>query len=222
MIETPAPAPTPAPLPSKAESPKNNLVANPSESRIFFSQVEKKLGKTQILSMQNIKWLMRYVLPPNLDNLKQKYRLSENNGFRAEKFHSNCMNIAPLMVLCQSMNGSIFGGVSYVPFNVEGARTNRNLIFSLDKGTVHYLKSVNGSKESTEAIKYDETCGPIFGNNDLVIGNDCHVENSCSSDLGNSYDFVGEGTTFLTGSHKFSLKKAIFFEMIGCNTDPVL
>lgn len=204
----------------KPQSPK--IEANPLESRIFLGKAESKLGKTGILNVEQIKWLMTFVLPPNLESLSQKYRLSEANGFSAEKFHNYCDNKAPLLVLCQSNTGNIFGGVSFVPFNVEGTETNRNLIFSLDKKSVHYLKNVNGSKKSTQAVRDDRNCGPIFGQKDLLIGDNCHNRASCSSDLGDVYQFDGDGTTYLTGAQFFSLKKVIIFQMLGCNNDPLL
>ena len=37
-------------------------------------------------------------------------------------------------------------------------------------------------KESNWAIICDSDCGPIFGENDIVIANNCNEENSCFID----------------------------------------
>ena len=197
-------------------------MGNHMESHIFFGSAKKKLMKTQILNVEEIEWIMKYVLPEDLSDLKQKYRLSDSSGFEAKKFHSRCDGVAPTFLLCQASNGVKFGAVSFVFYNSQGASTNRNLIFSLDKRSIHRLKVRNGSRLSANAICNDPALGPILGNNDLVIGDNCHKEMSCSSNLGQAYEFEGDGEVYLAGSKKFSMLKVMVFQMVGCNTMAVL
>lgn len=211
------PANTPVPL-QQTEKAKEPETGNHMESQIFFGSAKTRLLRTKIVNVEEVEWLMKYVLPADLNDLKQKYRLSENSGFEAKKFHSRCDGLAPTFLLCQASNGTKFGAVSFVFYNSQGASTNRNLIFSLDKLSIHRLKIMNGSRISANAIRNDPASGPILGDYDLVIGDNCHQEMSCSSNLGQVYEFEGDGETYLTGSKKFSMSKVIVFHMVGCNT----
>ena len=182
------------------------------------SKVFKRLKN--ILSNDEITFLVDYVLPSTASNLKMKYRLSEKYGFQSSKFHKKCKDMKNTILICQADSGEKFGGINYLTWGPESVkeRTDQNLIFSISKKSVHRLRmqekgKYKGTRKRTKSIRFDEQCGPIMGLSDLIIGDMCHEKKSCSSDF-DMYELEGdhEPELYLANSKKFRLDKFFIYQ----------
>lgn len=164
-----------------------------------------------------IKYIFETVLENRNINLVCKYRQSQKNKFKASTFHDKCDQIGESLVICRSEDDRIFGGVNFINWdksNIESIE-KKNFLFSLKpKMNIFKLKDGISSKKS---MKYREKKGPIFGENDLVIGNNCLKEKTCSSNLGKSFEFSGNPDKsykiFSKKDEKFSLKAIMIFSI---------
>lgn len=65
-------------------------------------------------------------------------------------------------------------------------------------------------------MDFEDDEGLIFGDDDLVIGDNCDKKDSCSSNLGNNYTFKHPSkpsNTYLANKSEFQLKALFVFEM---------
>ena len=146
--------------------------------------------------------------------VKLLYRFSSKNGFSASSFHEKTKDSCPTLTLFLTKEGRKFGAFNALPWGEDDKETNLNYIFSIDKKTIHFLKKNTsgdniGTNKRDDAIDFNEEYGPIFGDGDLVIGNNCHAKETCTSNLGTVYNFAVENENpklYLAGKEKFALK----------------
>ena len=107
----------------------------------------------------------------------KEYKLifkASRDGFKAIDFHKKCDGKTNTLTLVFSKNGRIFGGFTDVSWDSESdAKEGSNgFIFSLDNKEIYY--NIN--------VKFNIRCiadyGPIFGNFDLCISNNCNKNKS--------------------------------------------
>lgn len=195
------------------------------EGTVIIQAVKHALQKytTQFFSTDEIDYIAQTVIPDEFKTLGLKYRISSTNGFKKDKFYHKVNDVNPSIMLCVTKDGRKFGGVNYLPWGKQhdDKLTDKNFIFSIDEKTKHELKPQvtgqhKGTKMTNDAIEFDEDCGPMFGDGDLVIGDDCTIKESCTSNLGNTYTFNfvdRDSNTYLAKKAKFSLKALYIFQM---------
>ena len=159
-------------------------------------------------------------LPKDTSKLKLLYRLSDKKGFQASKFHKNCDDKSNTIFICENDKGQKFGGVNYLTWGEDsvGKKTDKNLIFSISKKSLHPLMmneagEDKGTRMSSKAILYDKNSGPIMGNTDIVIGNNCEKEESCNSDF-DTYEFnlEDDSDSYLGNAENFKLKSFYIYQ----------
>ena len=133
-----------------------------------------------------------------------RYRMSKAKAFKMIKFNKNCGDEDNTVVFCKTAEGRVFGMVNHDPWDQISDESENNFIFSVDRKSIHKFKSDNEYDE--EPFVYDDDNFISFGQRDLVIGDNCGKEESCSSELGRAYEFAGsDPKTYLTGREKFRL-----------------
>ena len=174
---------------------KNNKT---SVNLSFRSNLENKLLNKNIISDKELDFLVNKVIETRPDKVKLLYRLSDKKGFSAKKFHKLCDEKSNTLFICESDQGKRFGGINYLDWskNSEDKLTDKNMLFSLSNLEIHpLLMNESGeymnSRMTTGTITYDSKKGLIMGETDLVIGDDCSNEISCSSDL-DLYELKGD------------------------------
>ena len=182
------------------------------------SKITEKLAKH--LTSEEIGFVSNQILPKNCTKFKLIYRLSSNNGFSAKKFHKNCDKHSKTIFICESDNGKKFGGLNFLNWGIDSIdkKTTKNLIFSIDKRSIHPIEINTGDEDeedkgSGNAILYDKQKGPMMGEGDLVIGDQCHEVRSCSSRFRTyAYEEEEDPEKYLTGSASFSLKSFYIYK----------
>ena len=179
------------------------------------SNIIKKMTKFQPnLKTEEIEFMFENVLPDDVSKIKPVWRLSEKKGFKASKFHEKCDKVKNTIFICENDKGQKFGGINFLTWGESsvGKETDKNKIFSITKRTVHGLMmnesgKNKGNRMSSKAIGYDKNSGPIMGESDLIIGNNCDKEATCSSDF-DTYEFSLEddAETYLGNAETFKLK----------------
>jgi hypothetical protein len=134
------------------------------------------------------------------------YRGSEND-FSAQAFHMKCDNRGPTVTIIRSEKGNIFGGYTPIPWdssNTWGRDENKDsFLFSITRSSKHKLV------KPKYAIDNCAVFGPTFGNGaDLYISDECHMNESSYTELGDSYEsnykFQSlDARSYLSGSIKY-------------------
>ena len=179
------------------------------------SNIIKKISKFQSnLTKEDIEFLIENVLPDDVSKMKPIWRLSEKKGFKASKFHEKCDGIKNTIFICENDKGQKFGGINFLTWDKSsvGKETDKNKIFSITKRTVHGIMmnesgKNKGNRISSKAIGYDKNSGPIMGVTDLIIGNNCDKDETCTSDF-DIYEFTLEedAESYLGNAESFKLK----------------
>jgi hypothetical protein len=194
---------------------------NPSKDQTGTNNLKKKMTKDNMVSTDEYEFLIKEVIPKELTSGKLVYRLSGKSGFSARSFHKKCDEIQPSIFICEAANGMRFGGINFLTWGPQstGGVTDKNMIFSLSKKTVHATRlnesgEFDKTRKTNKAIIYDAAKGPVMGEGDLIIGDNCHDKANCSSDL-DRYELLGDedSETYLTGEAKFKLKKFFVFSL---------
>lgn len=192
--------------------PRKSLTIS-SKSGSVLSTIEK--DSQSLLKNSEIDFLIQE-LQSQFSSSELIYRISSKKGFSVDSFNKKCSNIAPTALFCVTKEGKKFGVVNYLNWSKEASemKTDKNFIFSIDKKSIHKLQKVNNSRMSETAIDYEEDSGPIVGEDDIVIGQECDKKEDCTSDLGNAYEFKGDnGSTYLAGKENFQLKQLFVFKL---------
>ena len=106
--------------------------------------------------------------------MKLLYRASEH-GFSGPEFHKHCDNIPHTFVLIKTQFGKVIGG--YTPCNWEQSQPIN------DPSKNSFLISLNLHEKmdlinSNQAISRMGGYGPVFGNHDICIRNQCNTNGS--------------------------------------------
>jgi len=136
------------------------------------------------------------------------------DGFRASTFHSKCDNIGPTLCIIES-SGFIFGGYNQMDWNSNGVWSNsaQCWLFSL-KNPHNFPSKMNCHNPSCSTLN-NPNAGPVFGNNDLHIADNCSVARSVSQ-IGQSYTppLQFNRTTYLAGAHTFVVSEIEVFQVL--------
>lgn len=140
------------------------------------------------------------------------YRGSRD-GFTAATFHSKCDNRGPTMTIVRSTNDCIFGGFADVSWNTSGELipSNRSWLYLLKRSGKQPQKLKLTGNSNEHALYGDLSDGPMFGENDLLIPNNCNTSN-CSCHLGDTYEHGGDNYLF-TGGPRFLVQEIEVFSV---------
>lgn len=186
-------------------------------------KIKNSLDKTllEVFTQDEINWIGEKVIPDEFEKIKLIYKFSTKQGFVLESFHKRTKGKYPTIMLCSTKEGRKFGAINYLPWGKEckGKTNEKNFIFSIDKKTKHQIAlqkegKFKGKRMTDEAIEYNDQMGPIFGTYDLVIASDCDKTESCSSELGNVYEFGVQNENpelYLAGKKNFQLKSLLIY-----------
>jgi hypothetical protein len=204
---------------------ENDFFKNRYDFLIFTTSILKVSSFKSILSEikfstiiqfyeQFFEWIDNKELIKNKE-WKLLYRASKH-GFRAFKFHQQCNNKGPTLVIIQS-NGFLFGGFTINSWTSSGGwikdDSKQTFIFTLTNphGIIptKYLLS-----DTSSSIYCDSSYGPRFGK-DICI-NDLSNKNSDSySWFPRTYsDSTNKGRVTFTGQEKFKVEE---IEVFGFN-----
>jgi hypothetical protein len=120
--------------------------------------------------------------------LRLIFRASEH-GFKALSFHRLCDGQGPLLLLCKSEAGELFGGFTgEARFNCEGEfvpdHSGRAFLFSLSRNLVFGIHPDRLGR----ALLGNPKMGPEFGDGcDLYLSDQCHQNRLSGSRLGKAY-----------------------------------
>ncbi len=110
----------------------------------------------------------------------------------------------------------IFGGFTSIKWNrEEGYNSDPNaFLFSLTNKDNQSFKMRQIETEDFYSIHCDPANGPIFGGNDLHIGDSANTTAGCYSKLGCSYEHPqpDQGDSYLAGSDEFQLSEIEVFK----------
>lgn len=202
----------------------NNLTQeNPefNETNMILSLPKSKIEEYYMTTLQKarfvvteaqIKFFSENVMENQNARLKTRYRMGSAKNYSVQKFYEKLKDEAPVLVLCEAENGHIFGGVSHSPMDHLKNISEKNFIFSLSNMCRHDSKVFVNDSRILEKDK--SRYGPVFGENDLLIGDNCGLEASCESYFGEGFDYQGtKADTYLGGARNFRLKNIIIFRM---------
>ncbi|XP_003738143.1 uncharacterized protein LOC100898299 [Galendromus occidentalis] len=147
-------------------------------------------------------------------NPYQVWRLlhrASNHGYKAQAFHEDCDDIAPLFVVVLGTSGQLCGGFTDVPF----ARTNgRRCKYSASE-KAFLFSLVNAAnlpptrfdiQRKMFAILSDANFGPIFGAGaDLSIADECNISMESYSNFPHTFGGEGASCTLLMGDYNFTV-----------------
>jgi hypothetical protein len=147
------------------------------------------------------------------------------DGFSATEFHRRCDGHANTLTVIMDTKGNIFGG--FTPVEWESREWQPMICYKADvslKSFLFTLKNPHNIKARKFALKASEqdkatycqnTEGPIFGDSDIVIHNDCNIRGNHTPCFGHSYinDTGVPSDTVLTGSSSFIVKEIEVFEI---------
>ena len=188
----------------------NNKPIKPNEKTL--KKIKDCLNKFEMkLNPDSISYLVSNVLNNEDLKLTLLYKLSKKSlKFKTEKFNEKTKDKKKILVLCISNNKLEFGGYVETGWDTNDSNYNKNCIFSLSNKTIHYqIKKI-----SENCLETQEKSGPSFGLNDLVIGDNCNKMETCSSNLGELFEFSGNNPkTYLAGSEKFNLSDCLVFSL---------
>ena len=153
--------------------------------------------------------------------LKLIYRGSRDS-FKASAYHKKVDNQGTQVVLIISKNhNQIFGGYMDIPETSGGgykAGNGNSFLFKCtQQNNFHKLKCLKKEEEVYHRSDYMSTFG---GGCDLYIANDCNVNTSSYSNLGDSYESNGyayksnEARSYLAGSYNFIVLEIEVFKLI--------
>ena len=131
---------------------------------------------------------------------------ASRDGFKAIDFHKKCDGKSNTVTFILSKTGKIFGGFTDVSWDSEtDAKEGSNgFIFSLDNKEIYY--NIN--------LKFNIRCladyGPIFGNFDLYLSNDCNKNKSSINSY--AYDTLGK-ENIIAGNKYFYVEDYEVYEL---------
>ncbi len=164
-------------------------------SRYYFKNPSKFLPDTQLVNQQ-YDTILREWLGKDY-KWKLLYRTSEHE-YTAKSFHDCCDDKGPTLVVIKSSGGWIFGGYTtqswkhinddsfddsdnddYYRLTPNKKDDNKAFIFTLKNP--HGVEPTRFMKraESKYVIQCYPNYGPIFGDDDMIIANNCSKEDSC-------------------------------------------
>lgn len=201
------------------ESSDENLEENNNKKKEFDQRIKKFKEQTDDYKMQlrddHIKFIFEKVLKHRNIDLICKYRHTTKNEFQASEFHRTCDQIKESLIICRSEDNMLFGGINFINWNKYNVKDiqQRNFLFSL--GSKMQIFNLKKNISINQSITYNKSLGPIFGEDDLIIGDDCINEPSCSSNLGNFYEYNGDDSykVFSKKKGKFLLKGIMIFSI---------
>ena len=180
---------------------KNNIISK-NDTQIFEeSLINEDIEKNSIEYYINkydafnlIKEGIKKKKKETIKNYNLIFRASRD-GFKADDFHKKCDWKSNTVTFILTKTGNIFGGFTDVSWDSESdAKEGSNgFIFSLNNREIYY--NIN--------VKFNIRClkeyGPIFGNFDLSISNNCNKNKSYIS----SYAYDTQGKEYFLEENKY-------------------
>lgn len=141
-----------------------------------------------------------------------KYNLlfrASRDGFRAIDFHMKCDGKDFTIVFVKTVAGRRFGGFTDLKWNKNGGyiRGGNSFTFSLTHKEIYFLKNKKFS------IYSDIHYGPVFGDKDFFISDNCNQNNKNYDYSNNSYETNGRLYAFANAS-TFSVEDYEVYQII--------
>ena len=146
------------------------------------------------------------------------YRVTRD-GFDAADFHVKCDGKSKTLVIVKAASGNVFGGYTECTWDQSGKskKGDRDYIFSYRNKLNKKLKI---RKFIYDSIFCSTKYGPVFGLFDFIIADSSNTNESCSSDLGYSFQHPqyswssDEAKSFLAGSENFRVDEVEVFQFL--------
>lgn len=167
----------------------------------FFQQIQKKTGLSNsletlrlyplttfsniITSLEEEDLISQWISKESPVKFNLMYQGSKD-GFSAKDFHRLCDKVPSLLVIIKSTNDSTFGGYTGQPFGTpefasevnKESRSNLKLMDETAPQT--FLFNLNSKEiyipnENSSSISTSPSSGPIFGQGDLQISDNCNT-----------------------------------------------
>ena len=202
-------------LPKETENKLNNLIDNMNGiinqfkhdilPLILFEEKSKIIRHEELDLIQN-------GITRNFNKRIIKYNLlfrASRDGFGAANFHAKCDGKDFTVVFVETLTGRRFGGFTDAKWDQNGGykEGGNGFVFSLTNKEVYY------NKDSRYNIYSDIHYGPIFGDKDFYISDNCN-RNSNSADCSNmAYDAKDKLYAF-ANAQNFTVKDYEVFQII--------
>jgi hypothetical protein len=195
----------------KSNEFKSNANANVLIDRDSFGQlVSSDPFASEILRPYQVIDLIELCEFNSSDKWTLLYRGSRD-GFGASDFHSKCdAHNNTLTILKANGSSFIFGGFTSTNWDGSGQ-------FKSDPNAFVFSLTNNKENQPCKMRQINKTCsiychsdiGPIFGSNDIHIGNSANTTASSFSNLGKTYHHPqpSQGNSYLAGAYFFQLSE---------------
>ena len=208
-LQTPPPNPSP-------DFNQTELITRLPLDRIsnYYAECFKKINLD--LTNEQVQFFTQNVMENRSEKLKTVYKMSSSKEYSVAKFNSKLKGVSPVLVVCEAANGHVFGALSKTPFDDKTHVLSSNFIFSLRELKRHDRREYKN--DSTVYTVDHSKFGPIFGNKDLLIGDNCGKTESCQSVFGEEYQYGGsDPESYLGGKEFFSLKSLVIYKIKGAD-----
>ncbi|KAJ5066103.1 pep-cterm sorting domain-containing protein [Anaeramoeba ignava] len=203
---------------------KKEEIENKHENDLINSLKDSEIIK----DIEHAKKLQEWINDNDFFSKMKKGFSAKRDGFSCQKWHDKCDNQGKTLVIIKTKQNFIFGGFTQVGFTNDKSKWKKedrnfangyiidpnSFIFSLrnDKNNRKPEKFSIRQDQQQNAIGYDETEGPSFGEGGFGNWPDFHLNinlNSGHSNFGSSYNLpngikeeTNEAYTYLAGSPK--------------------
>jgi hypothetical protein len=186
------------------EKNKESLCENPIVLSNDAQFLDSILIKPDVVTTLFKNWL-----PSQEFTLKLLYRGSKD-GYSGAAFHQKCDNIQHTISMIATNYGKTIGGYSDQTWNATGGyKTSSNsFLFSITDKEVYPLVNV----PNHNAIYARSDYGPTFGDNhEFYISNNCNIDHTSYTWLGNTYDPKGKSREQIGGFDTFNVMEIEVF-----------
>lgn len=174
---------------------------------------------SNILSSKDLIFVFHHLRDQCFKNLIfERIYSAKLNGDSASTFHLYCDNKGPTMTLIKDTEGNIFGGFTNIPWkSTISAEWVGNdpfaFLFSINKQKI--ILHDNDTQEKT--VTMCKSNGPIFGDDDLVISDNCTSNQESWNFMKNSYGKKDNSVTksyFTGGKIEFQVSDYEVFSVL--------
>ena len=169
---------------------------------------ENDLEKSKIIHVKDFKLISEGIykkLQQSIKEVKLLYRATRD-GDSSSSFHSKCNGKSYTVTFIKTKSGKKFGGFAYSAWysNNQWISDYYVFVFSLDNNECYYYNSSGYMSYGSSS------CGPYFGNSDIIISNGCLSNNSSTSQ--NSFNYKGKNYA-LNGNSSFQVEEYEVYQL---------
>jgi hypothetical protein len=139
---------------------------------------------------------------------------STRDGFSAKNFQKNCHNYQNVLIIAKTDHNKIIGGFSPLPWILSDQSdrylrdlTNSTFLYSVNEREKYLIK------KNCDAICITTNQGPIFGDNDFVILDNCNVNENHKNNFGSSFNTNLSAKEFF-GNERYLIKEYEAYQIL--------